>query len=130
MNLTTFIFFFKDSKNILLLIEIWKYKKKKKKKDLSLSYLLCMLMLDGHNGIFGPMFIMILCLVYMQKATPVVHEETGPSEANIFSSKFIIDPNQAPANEVKPIAGLQKIFWFRLLHEGDVQDATSEPVDI
>ncbi|KAL6311027.1 hypothetical protein AAG906_015916 [Vitis piasezkii] len=47
-----------------------------------------------------------------------------------FSGTFIIDPNQAPAKEVKPIAGLQKILKFRLLHEGDVQDATSEPVDI
>ncbi|KAL6311033.1 hypothetical protein AAG906_015923 [Vitis piasezkii] len=47
-----------------------------------------------------------------------------------FSGTFIIDPNQAPAKEVKPIASLQKILKFRLLHEGDVQDATSEPVDI
>ena len=60
----------------------------------------------------------------------MVHEETGPSEANLFSGTFIIDPNQAPAKEVKPIASLQKILRFRLLHEGDVQDATSEPVDI
>ncbi|RVW93072.1 hypothetical protein CK203_031424 [Vitis vinifera] len=71
------------------------------------------------------------CLVFSEgQATPVVHEETGPSEANLFSGTFIIDPNQAPAKEVKPIASLQKILKFRLLHEGDVQDATSEPVDI
>ncbi|XP_034677608.1 uncharacterized protein LOC117908060 isoform X4 [Vitis riparia] len=71
------------------------------------------------------------CLVFSEgQATPVVHEETGPSEANLFSGTFIIDPNQAPAKEVKPIASLQKILRFRLLHEGDVQDATSEPVDI
>ncbi|KAJ9671682.1 hypothetical protein PVL29_025409 [Vitis rotundifolia] len=50
----------------------------------------------------------------------------------VFSQgrKFIVDCNQASANEVKPIASLQKILRFRLLHEGDVQDATSEPVDI
>ncbi|KAJ9671690.1 hypothetical protein PVL29_025416 [Vitis rotundifolia] len=44
----------------------------------------------------------------------------------VFSEgrKFIIDPNQAPAKEVKPIASLQKIWKFRLLYEGDVQDAT------
>ena len=69
-------------------------------------------------------------VIHFAEATPVVHEETGPSEANLFSGTFIIDPNQAPAKEVKPIASLQKILRFRLLHEGDVQDATSEPVDI
>ena len=37
----------------------------KEKKEDNFIYL-CMLMLDGHNGIFGSMFIMILCLVYMQ----------------------------------------------------------------
>ena len=56
------------------------------------------------------------------EASPVVHEETGPSEANLFSGKFIIDPNEAPSKEVKPIGSLQKILKFRLLHEGDVQD--------
>ena len=55
----------------------------------------------------------------------MVHEETGPSEANLFSGKFIIDPNEVPSKEVKSIGSLQKILKFRLLHEGDVQDAPS-----
>ena len=37
----------------------------------------------------------------------MVHEETGPSEANLFSGKFIIDPNKAPSKEVKSIGSLQ-----------------------
>ena len=37
----------------------------------------------------------------------MVHEETGPSEANLFSGKFIIDPNEAPSKEVKSIGSLQ-----------------------
>ena len=54
------------------------------------------------------------------------HEETGLSEANLLSGKFIIDPNEALSKEVKPIGSLLKILKFRLLHEGDVEDdATS-----
>ena len=30
----------------------------------------------------------------------------------------------------KPIADLQRTLKLRLLHEGDVEDATSEPADI
>lgn len=60
----------------------------------------------------------------------MVHEETGPSEANLFSGKLIIDPNQPPGKEVKPIASLQKILKFRLLPEDDGQCKTSEHTDI
>ena len=38
------------------------------------------------------------------------------------ANSFIIDPNEAPSKEVKPIGNLHKILKFRLLHEGDVQD--------
>ena len=41
------------------------------------------------------------------------------------ANSFIIDPNEAPSKEVKPIGSLLKILKFRLLHEGDVQDAPS-----
>ncbi|WCJ41309.1 Transcription factor TFIIIC tau55-related protein [Euphorbia peplus] len=58
------------------------------------------------------------------ESQPVVHEETGPSEANLFSGKFIIDPNQAPTKQVKPVARLHKILKFRLLVDDDVQDAS------
>ncbi|WCJ41307.1 Transcription factor TFIIIC tau55-related protein [Euphorbia peplus] len=65
------------------------------------------------------------CLVFSEdESQPVVHEETGPSEANLFSGKFIIDPNQAPTKQVKPVARLHKILKFRLLVDDDVQDAS------
>ncbi|KAL1147984.1 hypothetical protein V6Z11_A10G093600 [Gossypium hirsutum] len=59
------------------------------------------------------------------EASPVVHEETGPSEANLFSGKYILDPNQAPRKQVKPVARLQKILKFRLLLDEDVQVETN-----
>lgn len=57
---------------------------------------------------------------------PVVHEETGPSEANLFSGKCIIDPNQAPKKQVKPVTRLNKILRFKLAPDADTQDATSD----
>ncbi|KAF8413905.1 hypothetical protein HHK36_001901 [Tetracentron sinense] len=55
------------------------------------------------------------CFVFSESdADPVVHEETGPSETNLFTGKCIIDPNQVPAKQVKPIACLHKILKFRL----------------
>ncbi|KAL6998387.1 hypothetical protein U1Q18_008513 [Sarracenia purpurea var. burkii] len=66
------------------------------------------------------------CFVFSEReAAPVVHEEMGPSEANLFSGKFIMDPKQAPDKEVKPIARLQKILRFRLLSETDNKDASA-----
>jgi general transcription factor 3C polypeptide 6 len=59
-------------------------------------------------------------------STPVVHKETGPSEANLFSGKCIIDPNQTTSNHVKPVAQLQKILKFRLAPDTDIQFATAE----
>ncbi|GKV38372.1 hypothetical protein SLEP1_g46289 [Rubroshorea leprosula] len=56
------------------------------------------------------------------EAAPVDHEETGPSEANLYSEKCIIEPNQTPRKQVKPIAWLHKILKFRLLLKDDVQD--------
>lgn len=56
----------------------------------------------------------------------MVQEETGPSEANLFAGRCIIDPNQAPTKQVKPVARLCKTLKFRLLLEDDVQDATVE----
>ncbi|XVF04176.1 hypothetical protein REPUB_Repub05bG0059500 [Reevesia pubescens] len=68
------------------------------------------------------------CFVFSEdEASPVVHEETGPSEANLFSGKCIIDPNQAPRKQVKQVARLHKILKFRLLGDDDVQDETNSP---
>uniref|UniRef100_A0A5B7ANX2 Transcription factor TFIIIC triple barrel domain-containing protein n=1 Tax=Davidia involucrata TaxID=16924 RepID=A0A5B7ANX2_DAVIN len=67
------------------------------------------------------------CFVFTEgEALPVVHEETGPSEANLFSGTCIIDPKQAPAKQVKPIARLHKILKFRLSSEANVEDATTK----
>ncbi|GKV15916.1 hypothetical protein SLEP1_g26647 [Rubroshorea leprosula] len=63
-----------------------------------------------------------MCLEFLADAAPVVHEETGPSEANLFSGKCIIDPNQALRKQVKPIARLHKILKFRLLFDDDAHD--------
>ncbi|KAM7498724.1 hypothetical protein LguiA_023138 [Lonicera macranthoides] len=60
------------------------------------------------------------------EARPVVHEETGPSETNLFSGKCIIDPKQAPAKQVKPIASLHKILKFRFLTEINTEVAVAK----
>ncbi|XP_058212912.1 uncharacterized protein LOC131324808 isoform X1 [Rhododendron vialii] len=68
------------------------------------------------------------CFVFTEgESAPVIHEETGPSEANLFSGKFIIDPKQPPAKEVNPVARLHQILKFRLLPESDIEDITAEP---
>ncbi|KAI3933774.1 hypothetical protein MKW92_038031 [Papaver armeniacum] len=60
------------------------------------------------------------CLVFSEKdGGPVVHEETGPSDQNLFKGACIVDPNQTSAKQVKPVASLQKILKFRLPSEED-----------
>ena len=55
-------------------------------------------------------------------AEPVVHEETGPSEENLFSGKCIIDPNESPTKNVKPVTSLHKILKFRLITDAETPD--------
>ncbi|XP_077228757.1 uncharacterized protein LOC143861748 [Tasmannia lanceolata] len=64
------------------------------------------------------------CYIFSESAdsAPVVHEETGPSDANLFKGKCIVDPNQAPAKVVKPIAHLHKVLKFRLVPEDQHSD--------
>ncbi|KAI3913816.1 hypothetical protein MKW92_025423 [Papaver armeniacum] len=67
------------------------------------------------------------CLIFSEKdGDPVVHEETGPSDQNLFKGTCIVDPNQTSAKQVKPIAGLQKILKFRLASEVDIHDPAVE----
>ncbi|KAL9383295.1 hypothetical protein Peur_023618 [Populus x canadensis] len=67
------------------------------------------------------------CFVFSEnEAAPLILEETGPSEANLFAGRCIVDPNQTPTKEVKPVAQLQKILKFRLLMDEDVQDFNVE----
>ncbi|XP_059661529.1 uncharacterized protein LOC132307713 isoform X1 [Cornus florida] len=71
------------------------------------------------------------CLVFTEEVAPVVHEETGPSETNLFSGRCIIDPKQASVKEVKPIARLHKILKFRLLPEDDdVEDSVTQEANM
>ncbi|GAB2226118.1 hypothetical protein Droror1_Dr00021910 [Drosera rotundifolia] len=67
------------------------------------------------------------CLAFSEtEKEAVAHEETGPSEANLFKGACIVDPNRAPAKEVKPIAALHKILKFRLLTEAESQELNSQ----
>ncbi|XP_074348015.1 uncharacterized protein LOC141686830 isoform X2 [Apium graveolens] len=67
------------------------------------------------------------CLVFGESdPSPVVHVETGPSEANLFAGIGIEDPNQAASKQVKPVAQLQKILKFRLAEEVDCNDLTAD----
>ncbi|CAA2956132.1 Hypothetical predicted protein [Olea europaea subsp. europaea] len=64
------------------------------------------------------------CLVFNETdAAPVVHEETGSSEANLFAGKFIADP-KSPGKQVNPIARLHKVLKFRQFSEAVIEDAT------
>ncbi|XP_012084945.1 uncharacterized protein LOC105644262 isoform X1 [Jatropha curcas] len=85
------------------------------------------LIIDGKLKLIGEYEETIgTCLVFSEdEGPPVVHEETGPSEVNLFSGKYIIDSNQAPSKQVRPVARLHKILKFRLLLD-DGQDAAVE----
>nr|GMD87473.1 general transcription factor 3C polypeptide 6 isoform X1 [Ipomoea batatas] len=82
------------------------------------------LTIDGKIKLIGEYVETIgTCLVFGESdAPPVVHEETGPSDANLFSGKCIADPKQASAKRVNPITQLQKIIKFKLLREGENDD--------
>ncbi|KAJ8754625.1 hypothetical protein K2173_010716 [Erythroxylum novogranatense] len=67
------------------------------------------------------------CLVFSEEeAVPVVHEERGPSEADLFSGACIIDPNRCQTKQVKPIACLHKVLKFKLLGDSDDQNPLVE----
>jgi general transcription factor 3C polypeptide 6 len=68
----------------------------------------------------------MLSQVLFADGKPVVHEEIGPSEANLFSGKCIIDPNQTPSKQVKPVPQLYKILKFRLAPDVDIQYAAAK----
>ncbi|KAH0986701.1 hypothetical protein GBA52_013878 [Prunus armeniaca] len=67
------------------------------------------------------------CLIFKEEvASPVVHEETGPSEANLFAGKCIVDPNQPQSKQVKPVTSLHRIIKFRLAPNVDSDDASKQ----
>ncbi|RYR43844.1 hypothetical protein Ahy_A08g040239 isoform B [Arachis hypogaea] len=57
---------------------------------------------------------------------PVVHEESGPSDANLFSATRIIDSNQPPTKEVKPLCQLHKVLKFKISPDSEIQSATTK----
>ncbi|KAI9078873.1 hypothetical protein K1719_039143 [Acacia pycnantha] len=66
------------------------------------------------------------CIVFSEEDTPVVHEETGPSEANLFSGTKIIDSSQPPTKQVKPSCQLHKVLKFRIAPDSEIQAGTIE----
>ncbi|KAL3345809.1 hypothetical protein AABB24_024649 [Solanum stoloniferum] len=61
------------------------------------------------------------CLVFDESDTPpVVHEEAGPSEANLFPGRPTLETK---SKQVKPVTQLQKILKFRLLQNSETEDA-------
>ncbi|KAK9938167.1 hypothetical protein M0R45_014922 [Rubus argutus] len=66
------------------------------------------------------------CLLFKEEvASPVVHEETGPSEANLFAGKCIVDQNQSPSKQVKPLGCAYRILKFRLAPDFDSPSTVS-----
>ncbi|KAL6543256.1 hypothetical protein OROHE_010776 [Orobanche hederae] len=67
------------------------------------------------------------CLVFNENdVSPIVHEEVGPSEANLFAGRCIIDPKQTTAKQVNPVTSLHKVLKFSLLLEADNGDGTGK----
>ncbi|KAF7836739.1 general transcription factor 3C polypeptide 6-like isoform X1 [Senna tora] len=66
------------------------------------------------------------CIVFTEEDSPVVHEEAGPSEANLFSGTKIIDSSQPPKKQVKPVCQLHKVLKFRISPDSEIQGVTTE----
>ncbi|KAH0718272.1 hypothetical protein KY285_014303 [Solanum tuberosum] len=68
------------------------------------------------------------CLVFYESDTPpVVHEEAGHSEANLFPGRPTFDPKQAKSKQVKHVTQLQKILKSRLLQNSETEDTREKP---
>ncbi|RDX66011.1 hypothetical protein CR513_55275, partial [Mucuna pruriens] len=69
------------------------------------------------------------CLAFTEQDAPVVHEETGPSEVNLFTGTRLIDSNQPPTKQVKPVCQLHKVLKFKLLPDSEIQNAAAEETE-
>ncbi|XP_073046917.1 uncharacterized protein [Primulina eburnea] len=68
------------------------------------------------------------CIIFDEsEVTPIAHEQTGPSETNLLSSRRLMDPKQTPAKQVNPLTSLHKVLKFRLFLDAD--DENGEDVD-
>ncbi|KAL2944245.1 General transcription factor 3C polypeptide 6 [Bienertia sinuspersici] len=71
------------------------------------------------------------CLIFSEnEEEPLVHEETGTSDANLFKGACIVDPYQGPLKQIKPVTALHKILKFRLLSEVDDQELADKQSDL
>ncbi|RYR43841.1 hypothetical protein Ahy_A08g040239 isoform D [Arachis hypogaea] len=84
-----------------------------------LRYMLCALW-------FGLYFRSFMIKHIFCADNPVVHEESGPSDANLFSATRIIDSNQPPTKEVKPLCQLHKVLKFKISPDSEIQSATTK----
>ncbi|XP_058773769.1 uncharacterized protein LOC131647980 [Vicia villosa] len=66
------------------------------------------------------------CIAFEEHDTPVVHEETGPSEANLFAGRKLIDSSQPPTKQVKPVCQLHKVLKFKLSPDSEIRSHTAE----
>ncbi|KAL5151607.1 Plant intracellular Ras-group-related LRR protein 6 [Glycine soja] len=66
------------------------------------------------------------CIAFTEQEAAVVHEETGPSEVNIFSGTRLIDSSQAPTTQVKPVCQLHKVLKFKLSPDSEIQNVTAK----
>jgi len=59
------------------------------------------------------------CLIFSESAEEysIAHEETGPSDANLFAGKCIVDPNQAPRKQIKNVCQLHKVLKFKVVSD-------------
>ncbi|XP_075512344.1 uncharacterized protein LOC142547772 isoform X2 [Primulina tabacum] len=49
------------------------------------------------------------CIIFDEsEVAPIAHEQTGPSETNLLSSRRSTDPKHTPAKQVNPLAILHK----------------------
>ncbi|XP_073025432.1 uncharacterized protein [Primulina eburnea] len=68
------------------------------------------------------------CIIFDEsEVAPIAHEQAGPSETNLLSSRCLMDPKQTPAKQVNPLASLHKVLKFRLFLDAD--DENGEDVD-
>ncbi|XP_061350457.1 uncharacterized protein LOC133295628 isoform X1 [Gastrolobium bilobum] len=66
------------------------------------------------------------CIAFTEQDTPVVHEETGPSEVNLFSGTRVIDSSQPPTKQVRPVCQLHKVLKFKISPDSEIQSATAK----
>ncbi|XP_050374298.1 uncharacterized protein LOC126791845 isoform X1 [Argentina anserina] len=87
------------------------------------------LVLDGKFKLVGQWDETIgTCLLFKEEVGSVVHEETGPSEANLFAGKYIVDQKQSSSKQVTPVGRTHRILKFRLAPDFDSPNTASAQI--